>query len=81
MKQTKDKKEKTIVTEIKSFYINRFGMLYCQHNASRMKNIPSDIYEIGDKIKMVCHHFVVSGTVIQFSKAGVYLKNWNIGED
>lgn len=80
MKRTKDKR-KLITTEIKSFYVNKFGILYCQHNSDVMKNKPSDIYNVGDKVKLLCHHFVVSGTVYDMSQAGIYLTDWNIGED
>lgn len=68
-----------IKNEIKVFYINKRGELYCQHNTDTMKNLPEDIYSVGDEVKLVSNNCLISGRVIRLSKAGIYLTHWNIG--
>lgn len=66
-------------TEVKAFYINKRGELYCQHNIDGMKNLPEEVYSIGENVKLINNNCIISGKVIRLSKAGLYLAHWNIG--
>lgn len=70
-----------ITSEIKGMYINSKNELYCQHNFSAIPSKPTELYHVGDKIKLVCHSYLISGTVSGISSRGIFLYDWHIGED
>lgn len=67
-----------IATEVKSFYINQYRELYVQIN-KRMGAKATDVYTVGEKVKLLCYDYTISGTISDITKAGLYLTNWYIG--
>ena len=56
---------------IRSFYIRKNGECYVQYQ-------PPITKDVGDKIEIITLNMHFKGTISDFTKSGVILKNWKV---